>query len=143
MKPVFIGIVRAWIIGSAGLAIYSPALAQGQLTYAVTYVSGPAPAIFNNPYNSNGTDTSNTNWGTNSNAAQIASVAAQVGAFALAGNADSAVLVSLQAGAYTVQVSGVGNTTGVALAEVYEVSSTGTRLVTSPHGHRSELAVIS
>jgi len=73
----------------------------------------------------------NTGWGTNANPAQIASVAAQVGAFALAsGSADCAVLVTLQPGAYTVQVSGVGSTTGVALAEVYEVSSTGTaRLV--------------
>ena len=69
----------------------------------------------------------NTGWGTNSNAAQIASTAASVGAFALAsGSADCAVLVSLQPGAYTVQVSGVGNSTGVALAEIYEVSSTGT-----------------
>ncbi len=73
----------------------------------------------------------NTGWGANSNAAQIASLASQVGAFALAsGSADSAVLVSLPPGAYTVQVSGVGNTTGVALAEIYEVSHTGTaRLV--------------
>jgi hypothetical protein len=72
----------------------------------------------------------NTGWGTNANAAQIASVASQVGAFALAsGSADCAVIVNLPAGAYTVQVSGVNNTTGVALAEVYEVSSSGTRLI--------------
>jgi len=73
----------------------------------------------------------NTGWGTNSNPAQIASIAAQVGAFAFAsGSADCAVLVNLQPGAYTVQVSGVGGTTGVALAEIYEVSATGTaRLV--------------
>ena len=73
----------------------------------------------------------NTGWGTNSNPAQIASVAVQVGAFALeSGSADCAVIVTLQPGAYTVQVSGVGNTTGVALAEVYEVANTGTaRLV--------------
>jgi hypothetical protein len=75
----------------------------------------------------------NTGWGTNTNPtpAQIASVAVQVGAFPLAsGSADCAVIVTLQPGAYTVQVSGVGNTTGVALAEVYEVAYTGTaRLV--------------
>lgn len=72
----------------------------------------------------------NTGWGTNPNPAQIASVAAQVGAFAFtSGSADCAVIVNLPAGAYTVEVSGVGNTTGVALAEVYEVSSSGTRLV--------------
>jgi YVTN family beta-propeller protein len=82
-------------------------------------------------FNSAGTMVaSNTGWGTNSNPAQIASVAAQVGAFAFAsGSADCALVVSLPAGAYTVQVSGVSNTTGVALAEVYEVSSSGARLV--------------
>jgi hypothetical protein len=73
---------------------------------------------------------SNTGWGTNTTPAQIASVAAQVGAFALAsGSADCAVIVNLQAGAYTVEISGVNNTTGIALAEVYEVSSTGTRMI--------------
>jgi probable HAF family extracellular repeat protein len=73
---------------------------------------------------------SNTGWGTNSNPSQISSVSAQIGAFALApGSADCALIVSLPAGAYTAQVSGANNTTGVALAEVYEVSSTGTRLV--------------
>jgi hypothetical protein len=65
---------------------------------------------------------SNTGWGTNSNSAQIASAATQVGAFALAsGSADSALIVNVTAGAYTMQISGVNNSTGVALAEVYEV----------------------
>ncbi len=73
---------------------------------------------------------SNTVWGTNPNPAQIAALSAQVGAFAFApGSADSALMVNLPAGTYTVHVSGVGSTTGVALAEVYEVSSSGTRLV--------------
>ncbi len=73
---------------------------------------------------------SNTGWGTNANPAQIAGVAAQVGAFAFTvGSADCALMVSLPAGAYTVQISGVNNTTGVALAEVYEASPGGTRLV--------------
>lgn len=72
---------------------------------------------------------SNTGWGTNANAAQIASVAEQVGAFAFSpGSADCALMVSLPAGAYTVQISGAGNSTGVALAEVYEVSHGQTRL---------------
>jgi hypothetical protein len=72
----------------------------------------------------------NTGWGASPNPSLIASTAASVGAFAFApGSADCALVVSLPAGAYTVQVSGVGNTTGIALAEVYEVSSTGTRLV--------------
>lgn len=72
----------------------------------------------------------NTGWGTNANPAEVASVAASVGAFALkSGSADCALVVSLPAGAYTVQVSGVNNTIGVALAEIYEVSAVGTRLV--------------
>ena len=72
---------------------------------------------------------SNTGWGTGANPAQIATTASQVGAFALtAGSADSALMITLPAGAYTVHVSGVNNGTGVALAEVYEVASTGTRL---------------
>jgi hypothetical protein len=82
-------------------------------------------------YNSSGTIVaSNTGWGTSSNPAQLASDAAQVGAFTLAsGSADCALVANLSAGSYTVQISGVNNTTGVALAEVYEVASTGTRLV--------------
>ncbi len=65
---------------------------------------------------------SNTGWGTNSNAAQIAAAAASVGAFALQpGSADSALLVTLQPGSYTMVVTGVGGSTGVALAESYTV----------------------
>jgi sugar lactone lactonase YvrE len=72
---------------------------------------------------------SNTGWGTNTNPALIASTAAQVGAFAFSPNsADCALIANLQAGSYTVQISGLNASTGVALAEVYEVSSTGTRL---------------
>jgi len=42
--------------------------------------------------------------------------------FALpAGSADSAEIVNLSPGSYTVEVAGVGATTGVALAEIYEI----------------------
>ncbi len=72
----------------------------------------------------------NTGWTTSTNPAQITSVASQVGAFAFAaGSADCALIANLPAGAYTVQISGVSNSTGVALAEVYEVSSSGTSLI--------------
>jgi outer membrane protein assembly factor BamB/subtilisin family serine protease len=72
---------------------------------------------------------SNTGWNSSGNALQLATTASQVGAFALpAGSADSALIVTLPAGAYTVHVAGVNSGTGVALAEVYEVASTGTRL---------------
>jgi hypothetical protein len=47
---------------------------------------------------------------------------AQAGAFELAnGSKDAAILVTLQPGAYTAVVSGVNDTTGIALAEVYEI----------------------
>lgn len=52
----------------------------------------------------------------------IVDAANSVGAFALpAASLDSALIVTLPAGAYTAQVSGVNNTTGVALVEVYEL----------------------
>jgi hypothetical protein len=45
-----------------------------------------------------------------------------VGAFALnTGSRDAALVATLGVGAYTVQVSGIGNTTGVCLVEVYEI----------------------
>lgn len=65
---------------------------------------------------------SNAGWGTGvSTAAQLSAAAAQVGAFPLpAGSKDSAVLVTLQPGAYTVVVTSVSGATGVALVEVYD-----------------------
>lgn len=64
----------------------------------------------------------NDNWLTSPNAAQLGLASAQVGAFTLPANSrDSALLVTLEPGSYSAQVSGVGNTTGVALIEIYEV----------------------
>jgi len=61
----------------------------------------------------------NDDWGGDTT---LAAVAAQVNAFALDANSkDAAMLLTLPPGAYTAQVSGVGNTTGVALVEIYEV----------------------
>lgn len=64
----------------------------------------------------------NDNWSSVTNAAAISSAATNAGAFAFtAGSRDAAVLVDLSAGSYTATVSGVGNTTGTALVEVYVV----------------------
>jgi hypothetical protein len=64
----------------------------------------------------------NDNWLTSSNAAPLGLASAQVGAFTLPANSrDSAMLVTLDPGSYTVQVSGGGASTGVALVEIYEV----------------------
>lgn len=60
---------------------------------------------------------SNDNWD-----AALASTFTSVGAFALTANSrDAALVTTLTAGAYTVQVSGVANTTGEALVEIYEL----------------------
>ena len=64
----------------------------------------------------------NDDWSDAANAGEIASVAARVGAFPFAGDSrDAALLVTLPVGAYSVTVCGVGNTTGVALVEIYVV----------------------
>ena len=59
---------------------------------------------------------SNDDWQSAPNAATISS-----SGFAPADNAESAVLTTLAPGAYTAIVSGVGNTTGVGIVEVFEV----------------------
>lgn len=61
----------------------------------------------------------NDNWG---GGAILATAFAQVGAFSLPANSrDAALVATLAPGSYTVQVSGVGGITGIALVEVYEV----------------------
>jgi uncharacterized protein (DUF1800 family) len=78
----------------------------------------------------------NDNWGTPvglgaADAATLTAAFAANGAFALgAGSKDAALLLNLGAGSYTLQVSGVGATTGAALVEVYDltpVNQTGAR----------------
>jgi hypothetical protein len=67
----------------------------------------------------NNTLESNAGWG---GSAALSQTFTQVGAFALpATSADAAMLVTLPPGAYTAEVSGVGGSTGVGLAEIYEV----------------------
>jgi len=67
---------------------------------------------------------SNTGWGTAANAAQIATITSTLGSFTLpTGSADSVILTSLAPGSYTVEMSGVGATTGIGLVEVYETNT--------------------
>ena len=77
------------------------------------------------------------NWDTTDTALAAATTA--VGAFAISGN-DSALVATLSPGAYTAQVSGVNNTVGVGLLEVYDISGSArllnlsTRAVINPGG---------
>ena len=60
----------------------------------------------------------NDNW----SGAQISTLSARVGAFALTtGSLDAALIVNLEPGNYTVQVKGKGTASGAAIVEVYEI----------------------
>jgi uncharacterized protein (DUF1800 family) len=78
----------------------------------------------------------NNDWGTpiGSNPAtpaQLAAAFTQAGAFNLAvGSRDSAVLVDLSAGNYSVEVSGVGGASGLALVEIYDITPSANANVT-------------
>jgi hypothetical protein len=61
----------------------------------------------------------NNDWG---GSATLSTAFARVGAFPLATDSkDAALLITFMPGAYTVQISGAGGQTGIALVEVYEV----------------------
>ena len=65
---------------------------------------------------------SNDNWQEQTNGPALATAAVSAGAFALpAGSKDSALLLTLEPGAYTFRIAGAGTSTGVALVEVYAV----------------------
>jgi hypothetical protein len=67
--------------------------------------------------------------------ATISNEAASVGAFPWSSptSHDSAIATQLGAGAYTAQVAGQSNDTGVALAELYDATPAGTFTASSPH----------
>ena len=83
------------------------------------FLADPVLSIFN------GTGqlvTSNTGWGTNLNAAAIVTAARDFGAFALNANSrDSALLVTLNPGTYTFQLTSASGATGNALVEAYDL----------------------
>ena len=100
-------------------------------------IRGVGPTIGSAPFNVGGTLTDpvmeihttingqdvvvakNDDWGSEPNAAAAAAIP---GPFALnVGSKDAALLITLPAGAYTVQVAGVNQTTGNALIEIYDV----------------------
>jgi len=79
-------------------------------------LSNPILAIYRGP----NVVADNDDWG---GGEDLAAAFRAVGAFALTSSfsRDSALIVTLQPGSYTAQLSGVGGTTGVALVEIYEV----------------------
>ena len=95
-------------------------------------LADPVLTVFNS---ANAIIATNDNWATplgsnGTSAAELSAAFARVGAFALtATSRDSAVIVTLPPGNYTAQVAGTGTSTGVALAEVYEIGNTGAKLL--------------
>jgi hypothetical protein len=64
----------------------------------------------------------NDNWETGNDVTLVTDASSKVGVFPLRGGSrDAVILISLPPGTYSATVSGVGNTTGVGLVEVYEV----------------------
>jgi hypothetical protein len=107
------------ITGTAPMKVLLRGVGPTLASFAVTGVlADPQIAVFTSPGNVQ--IASNDNWSDNANAAQIS---ANSGFPLPAGSKDAALLLTLNPGTYTVQVSGVGNATGVALVEVYEVTN--------------------
>jgi photosystem II stability/assembly factor-like uncharacterized protein len=84
-------------------------------------VPSPLPDPVLTVYNSSGTViATNTGWTTNTNPSTISTAAQQVGAFALPNpSVDSALLLTLQPGAYTAQITSAKGNSGIALFEAY------------------------
>jgi hypothetical protein len=67
--------------------------------------------------------TANVGWESSPDPAAIVSAATRAGAFALQpGRADAALVTTLSAGAWTIQVSGADGGSGIVLVEVYDLS---------------------
>ncbi len=84
-------------------------------------VSSPLPDPVLTVYDSKGNViATNTGWTTNTSSSAIATAAQQTGAFALPNpSTDSALLLTLQPGAYTAQITSAKGNSGVALFEAY------------------------
>jgi hypothetical protein len=64
----------------------------------------------------------NDDWKSRPEASYIIDRSQAVGAFALGSNQDSAMIVVLNPGSYTVQLKGKNNSTGIGLLEIYDIS---------------------
>lgn len=84
-------------------------------------------------YSGNTVIQTNDDWSDSTTAGAIAQAAAASGAFALPVNSrDSAMIATLNSGAYTVKIEGYNGGTGIALFEAYEVASPSTPPPTQP-----------
>ena len=112
-------LVPGFVIGGGGpLQLLIRAVGPGLTPFGVTGVLTD-PQITVVPLGGGTSIAANDNWGGD---ATLRSAFAAAGAFGLPlDSRDAAVLVRLPPGGYTVVVSGVGNTIGAALVEIYDV----------------------
>ena len=118
-KHLGAGVTAGFVLGGASATkVLIRAVGPGLASFGVPdTVVDPQLALFNDKSAKIG---ENNDWG---GTAELLAAFGAVGAFGLPGatSKDAALLVTLQPGLYSVQVSGTANTTGVALVEVYEV----------------------
>ena len=116
-SPLANGLV---ITGGAPKLVLLRAVGPTLGTFGIPGVLG-APIL--QVYNATGSViASNAGWTSAANASDIAWSATRCGAFALnANSADSAVLMMLNPGSYTLQVTGQNGSAGTAMVEAYEV----------------------
>lgn len=116
LNPVIIGFV---IEGTQNKTVLIRGVGPGLTAFGVTGVLAD-PQI--SAFSGSTLLASNVGWGSSSNAAQVGAAFAQVGAFPLAaGSSDSALLLSLAPGDYSVELRSAANNSGIALLEVYDV----------------------
>lgn len=119
LKHLGTGVTAGFVVGGSTprkvlVRAIGPTLAAAPFNVAGT-VADPQLALYTGATQIGAND----NWG---GTAVLSAAFAQVGAFGLSSTSkDAALVAELQPGSYTVTVSGVGGTTGVALVEVYEV----------------------
>lgn len=120
LKSLGTGLTAGFVVGGTGsrtvlIRAIGPTLGAAPFNVGGV-VADPQLVLFNGASARIG---DNDNWG---GGAALTAAFNSVGAFALpAASRDAALLVTLAPGNYSVQVSGVGGTTGVAIVEVYEV----------------------
>ncbi|HMD60159.1 MAG TPA: hypothetical protein VKG78_01940, partial [Opitutaceae bacterium] len=83
-------------------------------------VSNPLPDPVLTVFSGSNVIATNTGWATNANPTTLSTAALEVGAFALPNpSPDSALLLTLQPGPYTVQITSAKGNSGIALFEAY------------------------
>lgn len=105
------------ISGSTARRVLVRAVGPTLASFGVTgFLADPTLTVFRGT----ATIASNDNWQDTASGSAASAAAVEAGAFALpAGSKDSAIVLTLDPGAYTFRVAGAGGTTGVALVEVY------------------------